>query len=199
MNETRIAWVRFAAALAIALTAGCVGRAEVYRPQGPGTLTSHACGVALSTLAVPLAGDVEMHVTAFPARIYPVDYEQIALDIELLIGPGHVLVWPSTPLVVSSPSWSEPKRVDVVTIENKTLPIRQAFAPGVPLPGSDKLGQRPGYGVAFVTTGPRPQTKLPAVDRFDVTFPAIEVDGLAAQPVAVAFTIDRAARAWICD
>jgi hypothetical protein len=140
-----------------------------------------------------------MHVAAWPADIYPVEYEQIALSVGLLIGPGHVVVWRSPTLVVSSPSWPAPKRVDIVAIENNTSAVAQSFAPDAALPGSDLLGRRPGYGLAFVARGPSVQTGLPAVDRFDVTFPALEVDGARTQPVVVAFAVDRAARARSCD
>ena len=120
-----------------------------------------------------------MIVHAAHGSVYPTPFEQILLDVRLLIPEGVSVQMLSTEFVLTSPEWSSPRTVSVVRIEDWTTTDAQArtHAADAAVRGSARTHVHPGLGLSLVAEGVRSQTRIPEVGAFQLQLPALRVDG----------------------
>jgi hypothetical protein len=163
--------------IAAALLCGCVTTAPLhyYLPQGGGELIEEPCGGGpLHVLRVDLPEGVQLKATVRPADIYPTPYEQIALDLRLLVPEATTLRLAGANIVLRSPSWNGPRTATVNHIVNRDLPGRSP-ALGV-LRGVVLTRKTAGYQLSFVDNGPPQATAIQAVDSFTMQLPTLEIN-----------------------
>ncbi|MSR61617.1 MAG: hypothetical protein EXS08_04105 [Planctomycetes bacterium] len=157
-----------------------IGTIEGYRASGPG---ARYCGplppLCDDTWEIPLPAGAAVIVLATRGSVYPTPFEQLLLDVRLLIPDGVTVQMLSNDLVLSSAEWSRPRVVPVLRIEDWTTtdPAARTLAAGAALRGSARTAVHPGFGLSLVTEGPRAQTGIPWVGEFQLQLPTLRVDG----------------------
>lgn len=187
-NELRRA---FGPGLLAWLLSSClsIGTIAGYRPSGSGSATGPPPSLQGDTWTIPLPHGAAVLVLASRTDVYPTPFEQITLDVSLLVPDGVTVQFLATELELASPEWPAPRFVRIACIEDWTGedPDARVHAADSLLRGSAKTHVSPGFGLALVRAGPRSQTGIPAVAAFELQLPGLRVEGKTIVPASIRF------------
>lgn len=143
-----------------------------------------------ATPVVALPAGALVLVQASRGQVHPMPGLQITLDVRVLV-PEDVSVEMLVPeLELLSPAWPEPRTLPIVCIEDWTASPRSVQAPAAVLRGTAQTHAYPGFGLGLFVEGPRHQTRIPAVDEFELRLPAFRVGAEVVAPAPIRL------RAW---